>query len=98
MVKNEMAKNVKLGRLEDIGIWKHADQSGNAYFVSEHFDVPDIGDHIGWCSLRTRITRRATTRHTTRRCLSRIQIPMREQAWLTLSLSRNHAATQPLMG
>ena len=44
MVKNEMAKNVKLGRLEDIGIWKHADQSGKAYFVSEHFDVPDISE------------------------------------------------------
>lgn len=44
MVKNEMAKNVKLGQLEDIGIWKHADQSGKAYFISEYFDVPDIGE------------------------------------------------------
>jgi hypothetical protein len=39
-----MVKNVKLGQLKDIGIWKHADQSGKAYFVSEHFDVPDIGE------------------------------------------------------
>ena len=39
-----MVKEVKLGRLEDIGVWKHADQSGKAYFVSEHFDVPDIGE------------------------------------------------------
>lgn len=39
-----MVKDVKLGQLEDIGIWEHADQSGKAYFVSEHFDVPDIGE------------------------------------------------------
>lgn len=39
-----MVKSVKLGQLEDIGIWKHADKSGKAYFVSEHFDVPDIGE------------------------------------------------------
>lgn len=39
-----MVKEVKLGRLEDIGVWKHADQFGKTYFVSEHFDVPDIGE------------------------------------------------------
>ena len=39
-----MVKNVKLGQLEDIGIWKHADQSDKPYFVSEYFDVPDIGE------------------------------------------------------
>lgn len=39
-----MVKKVKLGQLEDIGIWKHTDQSGKAYFVSEHFDVPNIGE------------------------------------------------------
>ncbi len=39
-----MVKEVKLGRLEDIGVWKHTDQSGKAYFVSEHFNVPDIGE------------------------------------------------------
>ena len=60
-----MVKNVKLGQLEDIGIWKHADQSDKPYFVSEYFDVPDIG---------------AITRHTTRRCLSHTRTPMREQA------------------
>lgn len=39
-----MVKNVKLGQLEDIGIWKHVDQSDKSYFVSEYFDVPDIGE------------------------------------------------------
>lgn len=39
-----MVKEVKLGRLEDIGIWKHADQSDKAYFTSEYFNVPDIGE------------------------------------------------------
>lgn len=39
-----MVKEVKLGRLEDIGIWKHADQSGKAYFTSEYFNVPDTGE------------------------------------------------------
>lgn len=39
-----MVKEVKLGRLEDIGVWKHVDQSGKAYFTSECFNVPDIGE------------------------------------------------------
>ena len=39
-----MVKNVKLGQLEDIGIWKHVDQSDKSYFVSEYIDVPDIGE------------------------------------------------------
>lgn len=39
-----MVKEVKLGRLEDIGVWKHVDQSGKTYFTSECFNVPDIGE------------------------------------------------------